>query len=537
MKTTVVDLERAVEVAGALTAEQTDILSPGALEFLLRLHKHFNSRRIELLAAREQVQQRIDAGWTPTFSEYTRQVRESGWTVAPLPLDLLDRRVEITGPVDRKMIINALNSEARVFMADVEDSHAPSWTNTIQGQVNLRDAVNGTIDYTHPKTGKYYKLKSNPATLMVRPRGLHMVEKHLLVAGEPMSASLVDFGLYFYHNAQNLLEQGSGPYFYLPKLEHFQEARWWNEVFVFAQDYLGIQQGTIKATVLIETILASFQLDEILYELREHSAGLNCGRWDYIFSFIKRFRNRPGFVLPDRDQVTMTVPFMRAYSRLVIQTCHKRNVHAMGGMAAQIPVRGNDAVNKEAFEKVRADKLREAKDGHDGTWVAHPGLVPVAMEVFNRYMPCANQIHRTTVEEQIEAADLLEIPEGTITPAGVRKNINVGIQYIAAWLSGNGAAAIHHMMEDAATAEISRTQVWQWLQREVTLSDGNVFNLAYFADVFTDEADQLRHSDTMNPAWRDQLEPAIALFRNLVTRDELDEFLTLEAYDLLNPKK
>src|SRR5690606_1848707 len=382
-----------------------------------------------------------------------------------LPDDLQDRRVEITGPVERKMIINALNSGASTFMADFEDSNSPTWKNCIEGQKNLSDAVSRTLDFEN-EAGKRYKLNPVTAVLLVRPRGLHLEEKNIIIDGETASASLVDFGIYFFLNAKQLLENGSGPYFYLPKLEHYLEARWWNEVFMFSQDYLGIPQASIKATVLVETITASFQLDEILYELKEHSAGLNCGRWDYIFSYIKKFRNLPEFIVPDRDQVTMSSPFMSAYSKRVIQVCHKRNVHAIGGMAAQIPVKNNEEANEAAYSKVRADKEREVKNGHDGTWVAHPGLVPVAMEIFDKLMPEKNQIHKKFEEYEICEADLLEIPKGTVTETGVRKNINVGILYIESWLMGVGAAALYNLMEDAATAEISRTQVWQWLNSE-----------------------------------------------------------------------
>ena len=368
---------------------------------------------------------------------------------------------------------------------------------------------------------------------MVRPRGLHLMEKHVLIDGEPVSAALFDFGIYFFNNAKELLANGSGPYFYLPKLEHYEEARWWNDVFVFAQEWMGIPVGSIKATVLIETILASYQLHEILYELKDHSAGLNCGRWDYIFSFIKRFKNQPGFVFPDRDQVTMAVPFMRAYSQLVIKTCHNRAVHAMGGMAAQIPIKGDDAANELAFEKVRADKEREATDGHDGTWVAHPGLVKVAMDIFNKYMPAPNQIEKKREDVHVKAADLIAVPEGTITEGGLRKNVNVGIQYIAAWLSGNGAAAIFHLMEDAATAEISRTQLWQWLHSQAALDDGRIVTHSLLNQIIDEEVDKLRHSDIMNPVWLPRLDDAVEVFSGLVFDTELKEFLTLEAYNKL----
>lgn len=510
------------------------VISDEALQFVLALHDKFDARRRELLEKRVETQTKLDNGWKPDFLAETENVRTSDWRVAPLPNDLLDRRVEITGPVDRKMIINALNSGAKVFMADFEDSNAPSWENIADGQVNLYDAVRKTISFENKVKGKTYQLNHRVATLMVRPRGLHLMEKHLTVDGQPVSGSLVDFGLYFFNNAKELLKNGSGPYFYLPKLEHHLEARWWNDVFVFAQEYLGLKQGTIKATVLVETILASYQLHEILHELKEHSAGLNCGRWDYIFSFIKRFRNQEGFIFPDRDQVTMTVPFMKAYSELVIKTCHKRHVHAMGGMAAQIPVKGDEEANKQAFDKVKADKLREVKAGHDGTWVAHPALVPVAIEVFNNYMPHDNQIGVKRDDVQVSAADLIAVPEGTISEEGVRKNINVGIQYISAWLSGNGAAAIYNLMEDAATAEISRTQLWQWLRDGVTLKDGRTFTHDIYRSLFEDELTSLRTSDIMNPAWKGHLEAAAKLFDELINDTELKEFLTTEAYQQLS---
>lgn len=510
------------------------VISDEALQFVLALHDKFDARRRELLDKRVETQTKLDNGWKPDFLAETENVRSSDWRVAPLPNDLLDRRVEITGPVDRKMIINALNSGAKVFMADFEDSNAPSWENIADGQVNLYDAVRKTISFENKVKGKTYQLNHRVATLMVRPRGLHLMEKHLTVEGQPVSGSLVDFGLYFFNNAKELLKNGSGPYFYLPKLEHHLEARWWNDVFVFAQEYLGLKQGTIKATVLVETILASYQLHEILHELKDHSAGLNCGRWDYIFSFIKRFRNQEGFIFPDRDQVTMTVPFMKAYSELVIKTCHKRHVHAMGGMAAQIPVKGDEEANKQAFDKVKADKLREVKAGHDGTWVAHPALVPVAMEVFNNFMPHDNQIGVKREDVQVSAADLIAVPEGTISEEGVRKNINVGIQYISAWLSGNGAAAIYNLMEDAATAEISRTQLWQWLRDGVTLKDGRTFTHDIYRSLFEDELTKLRSTDIMNPAWKGHLEAAAKLFDELINDTELKEFLTTEAYQQLS---
>src|SRR5215472_17173841 len=440
-----------------------EILTDCACGFLLKLANAFEGRRQEILAARRERQKAIDAGAMLDFPEETREIRTAQWMAAPIPADLMDRRVEITGPVDRKMIINGLNSRAKVFMADFEDANSPTWRNNIEGQLNLRDAVAGSIQYESPE-GKKYELASEKATLMVRPRGWHLEEKHFLVAGKPISGALFDFGLFFFHNAKALIGKGSGPYFYLPKMESHLEARLWNDVFNFAQDELRMPRGTIRATVLIETILASFEMDEILYELRDHSAGLNCGRWDYIFSFIKKFRSRPDFVLPNRAQVTMDRHFLNSYVLLLIKTCHRRGIHAMGGMAAQIPIKNDPAANETALEKVRQDKLREVRAGHDGTWVAHPGLVPVAKEVFDTYMKTPNQISRKPNDVTITASDLITVPEGDITEQGLRWNIDVGLQYLAAWLGGNGCVPIYNLMEDAATAEICRAQVWQWLR-------------------------------------------------------------------------
>ncbi len=528
---------RELKVLAPVHNNMQEILTDEALAFLVELHKNFNERRKSLLVERAVVQKKLDRGWKPTFLEETKNIREEAWEVAPLPQDLLDRRVEITGPVDRKMVINALNAGAKVFMADFEDSNSPSWENVITGQVNLKDAIDRTISFENPKSGKLYTLNKEVATLMVRPRGLHLEESHIQVGGENMSGSLVDFGLYFFHNAHTLLQNGSGPYFYLPKLEHYFEARWWNDVFVFVQEYLSIPKGTIKATVLVETILASFQLNEILFELRQHSAGLNCGRWDYIFSFIKRFHNQTGFVFPDRDQVNMEVSFMESYSMLVIQTCHKRGVHAMGGMAAQIPIKGDDEANAAAFEKVRNDKLREVKNGHDGTWVAHPGLVPVAMEVFNTHMPQPNQIENKVKYWHITEENLIDVPQGTITEKGVRKNINVGIQYIAAWLSGNGAAAINHLMEDAATAEISRTQLWQWLRMEVSLSNGKTLTSEMYYQLFEEELQVIKNMVNLPIPWKEKLGQAATLFDSLIRDKSLKEFLTLDAYEMITERE
>jgi len=513
-----------------LTTAYKRILTPDACAFIVKLQRKFNAQRLYLLKQRNLRQQQIDAGHLPNFLPETAAIRASTWKVAPTPTDLQDRRVEITGPVDRKMIINALNSGANVFMADFEDSNAPSWSNNLDGQINLRDAINGTITYEHPTKNKTYTLNDTTATLMVRPRGWHLHEKGLQIDGENFSASLFDFGLYFFHNAKQLIAKGSGPYFYLPKIESHLEARLWNDVFVFAQRELGIPQGTIKATVLLETILAAFEMDEILYELREHSAGLNCGRWDYIFSFIKKLKQLPNRIVPNRDQVGMTSHFMRSYSLLVIKTCHKRGVHAMGGMAAQIPIKNNPQANQKALAKVRADKEREAQDGHDGTWVAHPALVPIAKAVFDQYMPSPNQINVTREDVQVSAADLLKMPTGTITEEGLRKNINVGILYLESWLRGFGAAAIYNLMEDAATAEISRTQVWQWLQNGVQLSNGTPVTLNLYQQLREEEVAKIRVMLGEQKFNTGKFPLAIKLFDTLVQQKNYQEFLTLSAY-------
>jgi malate synthase len=504
----------ALDVLGPLEPHFTDILTPGALRFLTVLARAFEPRRQELLVRRTERQRRLSGGELPDFLTDTRAVREGDWTVAPIPPDLLDRRVEITGPVDRKMVINALNSGARVYMADFEDSNAPTWRNNLEGQLNLRDAVRGTIDFTSPE-GKHYVLAPRLATLMVRPRGWHLDEKHVTVDGSPISASLFDFGLFFFHNAAALIAKGTGPYFYLPKLESHLEARLWNDVFTVAQQELGIPQGTIRATVLIETILAAFEMDEILYELREHSAGLNCGRWDYIFSFIKKLGHRPDFVLPDRARVTMDRHFLKSYVDLLIQTCHRRGAHAMGGMAAQIPIKHDPAANAVALAKVRQDKLREVRAGHDGTWVAHPGLVPIALEAFAA-MPGPHQLHVPREAARVTASDLLAVPEGEVTEAGLRTNVDVGIQYLESWLRGLGCVPIYNLMEDAATAEISRTQVWQWL-RHGKVTAGLVEQTI---------AEQL---EKLGGGGRFPL--AADLFRRMTTAAECPEFLTKVAYD------
>jgi len=512
-------LIKGVEVRGPVSGAHADILSDDALGFLAGLHRAFDSRRRDLLEARRRRQAQIDGGAVPDFLAETAAVRASEWTVAPIPDDLLDRRVEITGPVERKMVINALNSGASVFMADFEDSNAPTWANNLDGQVNLRDAVRRTISFDSPE-GKHYALNEQTAVLFVRPRGWHLAEKHLVVDGELMSGSLFDFGLTFWHNAAEQVERGTGPWFYLPKLQSHLEARLWNDVFNHAQDAIGMPRGTIRATVLIETIHAAFEMDEILWELKDHSAGLNCGRWDYIFSFIKTFRERPDFVLPDRAQVTMDKGFLNAYVRLLIQTCHRRGIHAMGGMAAQIPIKNDRAANEAALARVRADKLREVTAGHDGTWVAHPGLVPVAKAIFDEHMRAPNQIGSREPGAVPVAADLLAVPAGTITEQGLRTNIDVGIQYLEAWLSGNGCVPIYHLMEDAATAEISRTQVWQWLRHGARLDDGRPVTRELVGGIIA--------------GLRPTITPAARLFEQMMTGTGFVEFLTLVAYDLID---
>jgi malate synthase len=516
----------ALDVLGPIGPGFADILTPGALRFLTLLAREFEPRRQELLARRVERQQRLTAGELPDFLPETRAVRESDWTVAPIPPDLLDRRVEITGPVDRKMVINALNSGARVYMADFEDSNAPTWSNNLEGQLNLRDAVRGTIDFTSAE-GKRYALGSRIATLMVRPRGWHLDEKHVTVDGNPISAALFDFGLFVFHNAAALIAKGTGPYFYLPKLESHLEARLWNDVFKLAQDELGIARGTIRATVLIETILAAFEMDEILYELHEHSAGLNCGRWDYIFSFIKKFRDRPAFVLPDRARVTMDRHFLKSYVDLLIQTCHRRGVHAMGGMAAQIPIKHDPAANAAALDKVRQDKLREVRAGHDGTWVAHPGLVPTALEAFAA-MAGPNQLRERREAVRVTARDLLAVPEGEVTEAGLRTNADVGIQYLESWLRGLGCVPIYNLMEDAATAEISRTQVWQWVRHGVRLADGRPVTAALVEGIIAAELTKL------GGGGGGRFPLAAELFQRMTTQPECPEFLTKVAYDYLD---
>jgi len=517
-----------VEFLAPITDSYAEILTPEAVAFVVDLQRTFNQRRKDLLAARHERQKRLDAGEKPDFLPETKSVRDADWTVAPLPADILDRRVEITGPVERKMIINALNSGAKVFMADFEDSNTPTWSNLIEGQINLRDAIRRTITFSDPATGKQYKLNDKTAVLFIRARGWHLEERHVRVDGEPMSGSIFDFGLYFFHNAKELLSRGSGPYFYLPKMESHLEARLWNDIFVRAQEKLGVPQRSIKATVLIETILASFEMDEILYELREHSAGLNCGRWDYIFSFIKKFANDAHSVLPDRAQVTMATHFMRSYSKLAIKTCHHRNVHAVGGMSAYIPVKSDPVANEKAISQVLADKEREAGDGHDGTWVAHPGLVPVALGVFDRLMPQPNQISKQLPDYHATAADLLKIPEGQITDAGLKQNVAVGLGYIEAWLRGIGCVPLFNLMEDAATAEISRAQLWQWVHQNAKLSDGRIVDLPLVESLIAAELD--KQKTAVDSARYVAYEKAADLMRELVKTPQFIEFLTVPAY-------
>lgn len=519
-----------IRITGEQLPAFEQILTPAALEFVANLHRQFNLHREELLQRRAARQAELDSGILPDFLAETADVRAGAWQVAPTPSDLQQRWAEITGPVDRKMMINALNCGADVFMADCEDAFSPIWTQVVEGQINLRDAVRHEITFENPD-GRRYVLNDTPAVLLVRPRGWHLVEKHVLVDGEPVSASLFDFGMYFFHNAQALIERGSGPYFYLPKLESHLEARLWNDVFNSAQEALHIPRGSIRATVLIETILAAFEIEEILYELREHSGGCNAGRWDYIFSAIKKFSNRADFMLPDRAQVTMTVPFMRAYTELLVRTCHKRGAHAIGGMAAFIPSRRDPQVNEVALAKVREDKEREVNDGFDGTWVAHPDLIPVARAIFEQKLDGkANQKDRLREDVQVQASDLvnLRIAGGQITEDGVRSNISVGLQYLNAWLVGNGAAAIFNLMEDVATAEISRAQLWQWLHHSAALADGRTFDTALYTHIRDEELAKLGGRENAHYA------QAVEILDKLVLADEFVEFLTFIAYDYLN---
>ena len=522
-------IPQGVAISGPISKEFAQILSPEALDFVAKLHRKFESRRQELLARRAERQKQFDAGAKPDFLAETKSIRESDWQVAEQPKDMLDRRVEITGPTDRKMVINALNCGASTFMADFEDANCPTWHNMVDGQINLRDAVRRTI--TFEQSGKQYKLNDSTAVLIPRPRGWHLDEKHVTVDGRPVAGGVFDFALFFFHNAKELLKRGSGPYFYLPKMESHLEARLWNDIFVFAQNELGIQVGTIRATALIETVVAAFEMDEILYELREHSAGLNIGRWDYIFSCIKKFRANKDFCLADRAQVTMLAPFMRAYALLLVKTCHRRNAPAMGGMAAQIPIKHDPVANEAALEKVRQDKLREVTDGCDGTWVAHPGLVPVAKAVFDKHMPTPNQYTRQRPDVIVTAKQLLDFqPERPITEAGLRNNISVGIQYVAAWLAGNGCVPVYNLMEDAATAEISRSQIWQWIRSpKGVLEDGRKVTPELFAKLLGEELAKVRSAGAEG-----KLEEAAKLFEQITTDDQYVEFLTLPAYKLID---
>ncbi|MEN8131854.1 MAG: malate synthase A [Pseudomonadota bacterium] len=524
------------EIVGDMNPGFERVLTEEALAFVSSLVVRFTERRNSLLDLRRERQSRRNAGEMPDFLPQTRYIREGDWKVIKAPADLQDRRVEITGPVDRKMIINALNSGARVYMADLEDAHSPTWAGTIQGQINLLDAVAGDIRYTSPE-GKHYALNNDVATLIVRPRGWHLPESHVLFDGEPIPGALLDFGLFFFHNAHQLLDKGAGPYFYIPKLEGYLEARLWNDIFDFSEQALNLAHGSIKATVLIETIPAVFEMDEILYEMRDYIVGLNCGRWDYLFSYIKCFHKHPEFVLPDRTQVGMTRHFLRSYSQLLIKTCHRRGAFAMGGMAAQIPIKGDPEANAEALEKVREDKEREATDGHDGTWVAHPGLVPIAMEVFDTHMPQANQLGRLRTDVQVSADDLLQVPQGQITEAGAKNNISAALRYMAAWLGGQGAVPIHHLMEDVATAEIARAQLWQWIRYDKgVLDDGREIDRQLFESALEQELnlikEELGEQEFANSEARYQA--AAQLLRRLTLSDDFAEFLTLEAYKQLS---
>lgn len=522
-----------IEIRAAANKSYSEMLTAGALEFLAKLARTFERRRQELLEARKVRQEEIRQGKMPGFLRETAEIRAGDWRVAPIPPDLQDRRVEITGPVDRKMIINALNSGASAYMADFEDSNSPAWENNLSGQANLRDAVNGTISFESPE-GKRYALAQKTATLLVRPRGLHLPEKHLYVDGQPISGALFDFGLFFFHNANRLVEKGTGPYFYLPKLEGHREARWWNDVFKFAQNALGLPRGTIRATVLIENILAAFEMEEILYELREHSSGLNCGRWDYIFSFIKKFSHRPDFVLPDRATVTMDQHFLNSYVLLLIKTCHRRGIHAMGGMAAQIPIKNDPKANENALQKVKQDKLREVRAGHDGTWVAHPALVAVAKDVFDAGMKSPNQIDLKREDVRVGPEDLLKVPPGEITENGLRLNIDVGIQYLESWLMGSGCVPIYNLMEDAATAEISRAQVWQWVSHRTRMNDRIPITADLVRRTISEELGKM--PDRLGSARFDsgKFDLAGKLFEQMTTSAEFADFMPLMAYDCLD---
>ncbi len=530
-----IDVPEGLELLGPVSDTQAEILTKDALAFYADLHRAFNPRRLELLEKRKERQAALDRGEMPDYFAETTEIRSGDWKVDPVPADFQDRRVEITGPVDRKMVINALNSGAKTYMADFEDSHGPTWSATLDGQVNMRDALRRQIDFTAPN-GKSYALKEKTAVLMVRPRGWHLSEKHVLVDGERASGSLFDFALYFFHNAQYRVDQGGGVYLYLPKMEHYLEARLWNDVFVKAQELLGIPQGTVKGTVLIEHILAAFQMEEILFELRHHSGGLNCGRWDYIFSYIKKFAKKEEFLVPDRALVGMTTPFMRAYSLACIKACHKRGAFAMGGMAAQIPIKNDEAANNAAMTKVHTDKKREAEDGHDGTWVAHPALVAIAMEEFDKVLgDKPNQIDKQRDDVTTTAADLLAIPTGEITEHGIRENIKVGVQYLEAWLRGVGCVPLYNLMEDAATAEISRTQLWQWVHNsKAVLNDGRAVTMELVRAIAAEEMDAIKDEVGGDRFTNGKYSEAAKLFDEFTANEDLAEFLTLAAYEQLD---
>ena len=520
--------------------ELENILSEECLDFIADLHKLFNSKRLHLLEERKKVQKKINKGWLPDFLDETQQIRDSSWTILSTPDDLLDRRVEITGPPIRKMIINALNSGAKTFMADFEDSLSPTWQNLLEGQYYLIQANKRQIDFTDPENGKDYKLIDKPAVLIVRPRGWHLPEKHFKINNEDISGSLFDFGVYLFHNYKVLQENGTGPYYYLPKMENHKEARLWAEVFKFSEEKFNLSKGTIKVTVLIETILASFEMDEILYELKDNIVGLNCGRWDYIFSFIKRFRNRADFILPDRSLVSMRVHFMKSYSELLIQTCHKRRAHAIGGMAAQIPIKNNEEENRKSIQKVYDDKLIEVYNGHDGTWVAHPALVSVAKDVFDRQLEYPCQLGNKREDIKVTANDLLKLPVktaggriGIITEKGIRTNINVGILYIEAWLNGNGCVPLYNLMEDAATAEISRAQIWQWLKHQAKTVDKKEITVEYFNKLLKEELKKIKLNVGEEKYGNGKFKEASDIFYTMSTSNEFEEFLTLPAYKLI----
>lgn len=520
-----------IKITEPMTDEAQQIITPQALELLEQLESRFGAERKALIAERQTRQQALDQGGSLDFLAETKEIRESVWQGASIPADIQDRRVEITGPVDRKMMINALNSGAKVFMADLEDAHSPTWQATVDGQINLRDAINDSLTYQSPE-GKKYQVNPQHAVLMVRVRGLHMEEKHALLNEQRVSGSFFDLAVFLTNNYQQALQRNKGLYFYIPKTEHYLEARLWAKVFNYAEQFLGIEQGTLRCTLLIETIPAAFQMEEILYELKDYIVGLNAGRWDYIFNFIKRFRNHPDKVLPERAQVTMTTHFLRSYSKLLIEVCHKRGVHAMGGMAAQIPIKNDPDANAQAEEKVRNDKLREVQDGHDGTWVAHPALVAIAKQVFDEYMPEPNQITKQQAPLNITAKDLLTIPEGTITDAGISINVSAAMRYIKAWLQGSGAVPIFNLMEDAATAEISRAQLWQWIRvKDLTSTDGQAITLARIEKLIANEVAYLKENTATDE--HQSIEQAATIIQQLVANDNFEEFLTTPAYELI----